>query len=133
MSDEIRCAEGITVSVGMAAYLVELIGLLEKLLARQNGCPLSAKSAGVRRDLEECIARAAAYADVSPEVVATQSVLPSETAVITTDAAADALGIGPAGVRWACRHGWLGRKVGGRWWITEEEIEMYRNTRRGVA
>jgi hypothetical protein len=110
-----------------------VIELLAKLVARQNGCPLPTKLEAVRRTLVECIARAAAYADVDTEVVTAQSVLALETSVIDTDAAAEALGISAAGVRWACRKGWVGKKVGGRWVITAEEIEMYRKTRKKVA
>ena len=126
MSDEIRYGDTINISLGAGAIMVEVITFLEKLLARQNGQPLSSKLVEMRGDLKECIARAAANADVSTKAAIAQGVLAFEKDV---NAAAEVLGITPGGVRWACRNGRLGgRKIGRQWLITDEEIEMYRNT-----
>ena len=125
MSDEIRYGDAISISLGTANVMIEVFTFLEKLLARQNGQPLSSKLVEMRDDLKECIARAATNADVSTKAAIAQGVLAFEKDV---NAAAEALRISPGGVRWACRAGRLGRKVGDRWRITDEEIEMYRNT-----
>jgi hypothetical protein len=37
MNSDIRYGDGITISVGVAAVVVDLIGLTEKLLCRQPG------------------------------------------------------------------------------------------------
>lgn len=128
---DIRYGDAISISVGDAVVLVEVIGVFEKLLARRNGQPLSPLILAMRSDLKECIARAAANADVSAKAVMAQEVLSFEKDV---NSAAEALGITPGGVRWACREGRLGRKIGRQWLISDEEIEMYRRTyQRGVA
>jgi Helix-turn-helix domain len=133
MADDIRYGDGITISVGVAAVLVDLIGLAEKLLGRQNGQPLPTKLRDIRDDLSTCITRAAANADVSTKAVLAESVLAFDK---SPDAAAEILGIKPGSVRSACRAGHIGRKVGDRWLISDEEIEMYRRTsarRRGLT
>lgn len=125
MGADIRYGDGITISVGIGAVLVDVLGLVEILLGRQNGQPLPTKLRAIRDDLSDCIARAAANADVSAKAVTAESVLAFEK---DTAAAAESLGISPSGVRWACRAGRLGRKVGDRWLISEEDLEMYRST-----
>ncbi|OMB93215.1 helix-turn-helix domain-containing protein [Mycobacterium colombiense] len=130
MCAEIRYGDGINISLGIGAVLVDVLGLVEKLLARQNGQPLPTKLREIRDDLSDCIARAAANADVSTKAVTAESVLAFEK---DPAAAAEALGISPSGVRWACRAGRLGRKVGDRWLISDEEIAMYRNTYQRAA
>jgi hypothetical protein len=131
VAGDIRYGDGITISVSVAAVMVDIITLAEKLLSRQNGQPLSPKARSIRSDLSTCITRAAANADVSTKEVLAESILAFEK---SPDAAAEILGIKPGSVRWACRNGKLGRKVGDRWLISDEEIEMYRQTYlRGVA
>jgi len=131
MSGDIRYGDGITISVSVAAVMVDVIALTEKLLSRQNGQPLPPKARSIRNDLRGCLARAAANADVSTKEVMAQSVLAFDK---SPDAAAEELGIKPGSVRSACRAGHIGRKVGDRWLISDEEIEMYRRTYlRGVA
>ncbi|ORV81060.1 hypothetical protein AWC11_27325 [Mycobacterium interjectum] len=130
MAADIRYGDGITISVAAAAVMVEVIGLAEKLLARQNGQPLSPRLQAMRNDLTDCVARAAANADVSTNEVTARAVLAFEK---DTTAAAEALGISPSGVRWACRAGRLGRKVGDRWLISDQEIAMYKQQTQGVS
>jgi hypothetical protein len=130
-ADDVRFGDSISISPSVAALLVDVITLAEKLLCRQNGQPLSPKARSIRSDLKGCLARAAANADVSTEALGTQSVLAFEK---SPEAAAEILGIKPGSVRYACRAGRIGRKVGDRWLITDAEIEMYARTyRRGVA
>jgi Helix-turn-helix domain len=125
MSD-ISFGESVNVSLGAAATMVEVISLLERLLARQNGQPLPSSLSDMRNGLKDCITRAGANAGVSTKALSAHGDLGFEQDV---NAAAEALGITPAGVRWALRTGRLGgRKVGRNWLISVEEIEMYRNT-----
>ena len=128
---EIQYIEGITITVGAAAVLVDVINFVEKHLQRQNGQPLPSKLSLIRRDFKDCITRAAANADVSTKAVSPQSVLAFDKDV---NDAAEALGITTGGVRWAFRNGKLGGKKKGRQWLTsDEEIEMYRNTHQRQA
>ncbi len=128
---DIRYGDGVTISFGVAAVMVDIITLAEKLLSRQNGQLLPPKAESIRNGLRGSLARAAANADVSTNAVIAQSVLAFEK---SPDAAAEILGIKPGSVRSACRAGHIGRKVSGRWLIRDEEIEMYKRTYlRGVA
>ncbi|BBY35888.1 hypothetical protein MMAN_58040 [Mycobacterium mantenii] len=130
MAADIRYGDGLTISFGMAAFVVDLVGLTEKLLARQNGQPLPPKARDLRDGLSDGLARAAANAGVSSKAVLAEEVLAFER---SPEAAAEVLGIQPGSVRYACRAGRIGRKVGDRWLISDEEIEMYReNYLRGV-
>jgi hypothetical protein len=124
MAGEIQYTEQIAISVGMAAYLVDAIDLMEKLLARQAGHPLPSRLSSVRDSFKECITRAATNADASSSVVFEQHSLGFEKDV---NAAAKALGITTGGVRWALRNGRLGgRKIGRQWLVSDEDIEFYR-------
>jgi hypothetical protein len=126
MTADISYGDGIYVSLGTAATLVEAISLLERLLDRQSGQPLPASLVSMRAGFKTCLTRAAANASVSAKVVSAQDILGLEQDV---NAAAEALGITPAGVRWALRTGRLGgRKIGRNWLIGDEDIEMYKNT-----
>jgi hypothetical protein len=122
---DIGYGETISVSIGAAAKMVEVLGLLERLMARQSGQPLPAALVEMRDGLKDCLTRAAANAGVSAKVVSAQDVLGLEQDV---NAAAEALGITPAGVRWALRTGRLGgRKVGRQWLVADTDIADYRN------
>ncbi len=125
---EVQYTEGITITAAMAAYLVDVIGLLEQLLAHRNGQPLPAKLRGVRGDFKECLSRAAARADAIVDAAAPPAVVASEEMMMDTRAAADMLGISAGAVALACRKGKLGTKIGDRWLISEKEVAMYRNT-----
>jgi hypothetical protein len=122
---EIRFGDGITISFSAAADLVGVIGLAEKLLARTNGQPLPDRAFVMRDSLRNCLLLAGTYAstdaNVSAETVLSESGLAFE---LSPSAAASALGISTSAVRFACRSGHLGRKVGGRWVITDREIEV---------
>lgn len=48
---DIRVASDITISVAVAAYLIDLIGLTGKLLMRQNGMALPDMAATIERRL----------------------------------------------------------------------------------
>ena len=66
---DIRYGDGITISFSVAAVMVDLITLAEKLLSRQNGQLLPPKAESIRNDLRTCITRAAANADASTKAV----------------------------------------------------------------
>jgi Helix-turn-helix domain len=128
MSD-ISYGDGIYVSLGTAATLVEALGLLERLLAGRSGQPLPASIVAIRGGFNDCLTYASANASVSTKALSAQSDLRFEQDV---NAAAEALGITPAGVRWALRTGRLGgRKVGRQWLVTDTDIENYRNRQAG--
>jgi excisionase family DNA binding protein len=97
---------------------------MEKLLARQAGHPLPSRLSSVRDSLKSCLTRAATNAAASAPVVFEPVALPLEKDV---NAAAEALGITPGGVRWALSKGRLGgRKLGRQWLISDEDIELYK-------
>ncbi|BCP00700.1 helix-turn-helix domain-containing protein [Mycobacterium intracellulare] len=125
VAPDISYGEYISVSVGAAVTMIEVITVVEKLLGRQNGQLLPANLRDMREELGECVARAAANAGVSTKAVSAESVLAFSR---SPAAAAKALGIKAASVRWACRNGKLGTRVGDRWLITDDEIEHYRRT-----
>lgn len=130
---DIRLTNDITISVGVAAYLVDLIELTRKLLARQNGLPLPEPAPTIQRSLRECADLRATCANASAQPVFGQPALPSEPSLTAKDIAAE-LNITPSRARWICQHQRLGRKVGNQWQITREEFEMYKTTRiKGVA
>lgn len=123
MSGEISFGEYINVKVSAGALMLEVIAIFEKMLARQNGQPLPLNLVEMRDELRVCLARAAASAGVSAQDGRAETVLTSSK---SPAAAAKALGIKPGSVRWACRNGLLGTRIGDRWLITDEEIEDYR-------
>lgn len=127
---DIRFGDGITISFAAAAKMVGLIGLTEKLLARQNGQALSPDVQSMRDDLRTSLIRAAGLADATKNGVLAEVDLAWDK---SPEAAAEMLGVKADSVRAACRAGRLGRKVRGQWLISDEEIEMYRQTyRRGA-
>jgi Helix-turn-helix domain len=138
MSDDVRFGEGLWVSFAAAAKTVGVITLSEKLLARLNGQPLPADLVALRAEYRAGLARAAAAADaptdghVSGEEVLADAGLALD---MSPSMAAKALGVSASGVRFACRAGHLGSKVGDRWLISRQELEVYKQThlKRGVA
>jgi Helix-turn-helix domain len=133
---DIRFGDGITISFGSAATMVGLIGLAEKLLIRANGQPLPADVQMMRADLRSCLARAAADACTDGHVSGEEVLADAGLALdMSPSMAAKALGVSASGVRFACRAGHLGSKVGDRWLISRQELEVYKQThlKRGVA
>jgi excisionase family DNA binding protein len=129
MAGDIRYGQDISVSLNAAAIAVESWGLLERLLARQNGQPLPPSIVAMRDEFKSCLTRAASNADTSARVVIPQANLGLEQDV---NAAAEALGITPDAVRWALRKGKLGgRKSGRQWLVSYDDIENYRNKKAG--
>jgi hypothetical protein len=124
----ITFADKASVDVGAAALLIDLFELNARLLARLKLPPHRGPVLAVRRDLEQFLTYAAAY-DVSTNVTSTHQPLPSSSELLTPNDAAPELGIQPAGVRWLCRNRRLGRKVGNRWLISREDVDMYRKNR----
>jgi hypothetical protein len=127
---DIHFGDGITISFGAAARMVGIIGLAEKLLARQNGQPLPPDAQSIRDELRTSLIRAAGLADATKTRVLAEVDLVWDK---SPEAAAEILGIKADSMRAACRAGRLGRKVRGQWLITDEEIEVYRHSyRRGA-
>jgi hypothetical protein len=127
---DIRFGDGITISFGTAARMVSIIGLTEKLLARQNGQALSPDAQSMRDDLRTSLIRAAGLADATKNGVLVEVDLTWEK---SPEAAAEILGMKVGSVQAACRAGRFGRKVRGQWLITDQEIEVYRHSyRRGA-
>jgi hypothetical protein len=122
---DIRFGDGIYVSIGTAAVIVDIITLAEKLLGRQNGQPLPPKAQSIRNDLRTCINSAANSACVTEKELIAESALVFDK---SPEAVAEHLGIKPGSVRAACRAGRIGRKVGDRWLISDAEIQTYKQT-----
>jgi hypothetical protein len=131
---DVRFGDSISISFAAAAKTVGVFNLLEQLLRRQNGQPLPADLVGLR---DECRAALLAATDASTggHVSAEQVLADAGLALdLSPSMAAKALGVSASGVRFACRAGHLGRKVGDRWLISRSELEVYQQTyRRGVA
>jgi hypothetical protein len=79
----------------------------------------------IRSDLATCLDSAATNAHNSrKEVIAEPELVFDKSPKL----AAKLLGITEGGVRAACNAGHIGRKVCGRWLISDAEIETYRMT-----
>jgi hypothetical protein len=125
MTADIRFGDHITVSIAAAAVIVDTFTVTEKLLYLHNGQRLSPKVLAIRDELRTCLNSAANSAHANRKGPVAESVLdfcksPRE--------AAEHLGIREGSVRAACNAGHLGRKISGRWLISDAEIETYRIT-----
>ena len=131
----ITFAEKASIDVPTAALFIELIDLTTRLLAKLRWPRLSDPVLAAKRDLEQFVTHANAYANrtnVRTEAISARHVLPSGSELVRPKDAAVELGIEPAGVRYHCTNNGLGRKVGSRWQIEREELNMFKATR-GIA
>lgn len=131
----ITFAEKASIDVPTAALFIELINLTTRLLAKLRWPQLSGPVLAAQRDLEEFVTYANTYenrTNVRTEAISARDVLPSGSELVRPKDAAVELGIQPAGVRYHCTNNGLGRKVGSRWRITREELDMYK-TSKGIA
>jgi hypothetical protein len=125
---DIRLTADIVISAGVAARVVDIIEKRRKYLLLQ-GSTLHPLDEEIQRALRECVDLRATYADASTKVVLSQHVLPSDSELLTSNDVAIELGIKPAGVRWHCKNNGLGRKVGSRWVIDREDLNMHKLSR----
>lgn len=120
MDNEVYPVNGIVITYAAADYLVKFIDYLVKTA----GMSASARLANIRNDLIRHSRNT--HADASPEVVSPLDFLGlNADGFVDPAAAAKRIGTTDDNVRYLCRRGHFGVKVGDRWLISEAELEAY--------